>query len=40
MPMVSAPELRLPVSVCGYPLARPSLYDRRLLHPELRWELE
>ena len=40
MPTVSAPELHLPVSVCGYPLARPSLYDRRLLHPELRWELE
>ena len=40
MPTVSAPELHLPVSVCGYPLARPSLYDRRLLHPELHWELE
>ena len=40
MPSSSAPELRLPVSVCGYPLARPSLYDRRLLHPELRWEME
>ena len=40
MPSSSAPELRLPVSVCGYPLARPSLYDRRLLHPELRWQLD
>ena len=40
MPMSSAPELRLPVSVCDYPLVRPSLADRRLLHPELRWELE
>lgn len=40
MPSLSAPELRLPVSVCGYPLARPALYDRRLLHPELRWQVE
>ena len=40
MPSASAPELRLPVSLCGYPLARPAIFDRRLLHPELRWELE
>jgi lipopolysaccharide transport system ATP-binding protein len=40
MPAASAPELRVPVSVCDYPLARPALADRRLLHPELRWELE
>ena len=40
MPIVSAPELRLPVSVCDYPLARPALADRRLLHPELRWDLD
>lgn len=40
LPVSSAPELRLPVNVCGYPLSRPSLADRRLLHPELRWNLE
>ena len=40
MPTSSAPELRLPVSVCDYPLARPSLADRRLLHPELRWKAD
>ena len=40
MPTTAAPELRLPVSVCDYPLARPSWVDRRLLHPELRWQLD
>ena len=35
-----APELRLPVCVCDYRQARPSLADRRLLHPELGWEFD
>ena len=40
LPMSSAPELRLPVSVYDYPLVRPAFIDRRLLHPELRWQLD
>jgi len=38
LPSSDAPELRIPVCVCGYPLLRPSFFDRRMLHPELSWE--
>ena len=40
LPLEHTPELRLPVSVCDYPLVRPALADRRLLHPELGWEFD
>ena len=38
LPSSDAPELRLPVNICDYPLLRPSSFDRRMLHPELSWE--
>lgn len=33
------PMLRLPIDVCDYRVVLPVLGDRRLLHPELEWEI-
>ncbi len=38
LPAELSPELLLPISVCDYRMTHPVFADRRLLHPEIRWE--